>query len=749
MSTVLGLKRYLRPVVLAGEGAYLFGEHGVTALRGRYAEALVPLLDGTRSRAEVVSEAPGGAPAEQVSGLLARLDAADLVAEYPPEVVDPGDVAYWEAAGMEGAAAAERVARARVRLVMLGSIDPALAREACHSAGLAVAGDAAGNADLSVVLCDDYLNAALPEIDRAHRAAGRAWLLAKPTGTTVWIGPVFEPGDGPCWACLAHRLWANRWAEAQVQRARGETGPAPRPEVRVAASVTVGLQVALLHAAHWVAGHRTEERRDILTLDTLTMASARHRLRRRPQCEECGDPALQRDSAWRPPRLVSRPKTAGGGGHAEPPLRVYERYRHLISPITGLVTAIRRDPRAPEPLHSYVASESPTRPAHRPGAMAPSPPGVNGGKGVTALDAEVSALCEALERRSGTFQGDETMVVASYADVRDRAVHPDECQLYHPRQFADRAEWNRAGSPAGYVCAPLDESVPIAWTPVWSLTHDTHRLLPTGLLYYGTPTELSRGFVRADSNGSAAGGSLEDALVQGFLELVERDAVALWWYNRTRQPAVDVTAFRDHWADRIREVYAELGRELWVLDVTSDLGVPAMAAISRRTGAGPEDITFGFGAHFDPGVALRRALTEMNQLLPAVLGSGGPGEHGTRDPGALRWWREATVASHPCLLPDRARPATMPGDHAWPRRPDLLDDVTAIRDLVAARGMELLMLDQTRPDIELPVVKVIVPGMRQIWPRFAPGRLYDVPVRLGRLAAPTAYEDLNDPPPFV
>src|SRR5690606_26525226 len=132
----------------------------------------------------------------------------------------------------------------------------------------------------------------------------------------------------------------------------------------------------------------------------------------------------------------------------------------------------------------------------------------------------------------------------------------------------------------------------------WSLTRDTHRLLPTGLLYYGTPAELSRGFVRADSNGSAAGASLEDALVQGFLELVERDAVALWWYNRTRQPAVDVAAFHDHWADRIRDVYAELGRELWVLDVTSDLGVPAMAAISRRTGAGPENITFGFGAHF-------------------------------------------------------------------------------------------------------------------------------------------------------
>ena len=63
--------------------------------------------------------------------------------------------------------------------------------------------------------------------------------------------------------------------------------------------------------------------------------------------------------------------------------------------------------------------------------------------------------------------------------------------------------------------------------------------------------------------------------------------------------------------------------------------------------------------------------------------------------------------------------------------------------------MELLVLDQTRPDIGLPVVKVMVPGLRHFWARFAPGRLFDVPVRLGRIAAPTAYEDLNPLPIFV
>jgi len=60
--------------------------------------------------------------------------------------------------------------------------------------------------------------------------------------------------------------------------------------------------------------------------------------------------------------------------------------------------------------------------------------------------------------------------------------------------------------------------------------------------------------------------------------------------------------------------------------------------------------------------------------------------------------------------------------------------------------MEFLVLDQTRPDIGMPVVRVIVPGLRHFWPRFAPGRLYDVPVRMGHRDRPLAESDLNPAP---
>jgi oxazoline/thiazoline synthase len=63
--------------------------------------------------------------------------------------------------------------------------------------------------------------------------------------------------------------------------------------------------------------------------------------------------------------------------------------------------------------------------------------------------------------------------------------------------------------------------------------------------------------------------------------------------------------------------------------------------------------------------------------------------------------------------------------------------------------MEVLVLDQTRPDVGLAVAKVIVPGIRPFWARLAPGRLFDVPVELGWLPEPLGEDELNPIPMFL
>jgi oxazoline/thiazoline synthase len=63
--------------------------------------------------------------------------------------------------------------------------------------------------------------------------------------------------------------------------------------------------------------------------------------------------------------------------------------------------------------------------------------------------------------------------------------------------------------------------------------------------------------------------------------------------------------------------------------------------------------------------------------------------------------------------------------------------------MLARRGIEVFVLDQTRPDVNFPVVRVVAPGLRHFWPRFAPGRLYDVPVGEGWLSRPLSEDELN------
>ncbi|WP_371497200.1 TOMM precursor leader peptide-binding protein [Kitasatospora sp. NBC_00374] len=749
---VLAFRRHLRAEVIAGEGAYLISERGTTRLRGAHVEAVAPLLDGTRDLPSLLREAGDRVSAAEIGELLGSLSAAGLVSYRPADQSgrDPRAEAFWELAGLDGSSSSARVTAAQVRILAVGRDDEASVRPAFEAAGLrCVTSDSPDAAELTVVVCDDYLAPVLRRIDLAQRAAGRPWLIAKPTGSVVWSGPVLSADEGACWQCLAHRLRANRVHELTVQHALGLSEPPLGPEASLGATRALGLQLAALQAAKWLAGQPRSERPEIHTLDTLSLRAGRHTVVRRPQCPTCGTPAAGAARMLEPVvlRPARRDPPAGHGRGRRPPTaqQVLDRYGHLVSPICGVVQEITRA-QAPAPLHSFTARTC-TAPEGRAPLRRES-----GGKGATELDARVSALCEALERESGRLHGDEPRIRDTLRGLGEAALPPNSCQLYHERQYRDRAQWNIAHGSYQRICEPLDERTPLDWTPVWSLTGGRQRLLPTAMLFYGShqPGDDAR-YARADSNGCAAGGTLEDAVLRGFLELVERDAVALWWYNRTRQPAVDLSALGDPWIDEVARLHRGQGRELWALDLTADLGVPVVAVLSRRRQGPTEDILFGFGAHFAFPEAVRRAVAEVNQLLPAVApaGPGGPPRYSLQDPAALHWWRTATVDRHPYLLPDPEQRAVRPSDRPSPAGTGTRSDVETAGELVRRHGMELLVLDQTRADIGLPVVRVIVPGLRHFWARFAPGRLYDVPVRLGRLDEPTPYERLNPVPLFV
>jgi ribosomal protein S12 methylthiotransferase accessory factor len=401
-------------------------------------------------------------------------------------------------------------------------------------------------------------------------------------------------------------------------------------------------------------------------------------------------------------------------------------------------------------VHVYLAGNNVARPYHNLAHLRGDLRTLNAGKGTSDGQARASALCEALERYSGVFRGDEPCRRARLPELGESAIPLSDCLLFSDRQYREREARNTTASRFGFIPVPFDREAEIDWSPVWSLTRGAVRYLPTAFCYYDYPQPEEQTYCIACSNGNAAGNTLEEAILQGFLELVERESVALWWYNRVRRPGVDLDSFGEPYLGRLGAFLHRHGREFWALDLTADLGIPVFASVCRRTDGPPEQIVFGFGAHLERRIALLRAVTEMNQMLTSPLLAPEGKELGdpTADPETAHWLRTATAANQPYLLPADGPPraaASYPGTWA----DDLAEDVRSCQALVERAGLEMLVLDQTRPEVGLPVAKVIVPGLRHFWARLAPGRLYDVPVRLGWLERPLTEDELNPIPMFL
>jgi ribosomal protein S12 methylthiotransferase accessory factor len=724
--------------VVPGEGVFVLSPAKHSLLRGRLYELVVPWLDG-RTADDVCQRLRAEASPAEVYYALSQLERKDYLCEAEP-ALPTAQAALWSSQQVAPRTAVQRLAE---RLVVVGAfgVEAGPFRDLLQSLYVRLTDD--GLPD--VVLTDSALRGELQDCNAAALRAGRPWLLVKPAGRQVWIGPLFRPGKTGCWECLAQRLRANFPVAAYLQGRNGNAEAVVPDCAATPATLRVGWGLAANAVASWVVrGELPELEGKLQTLDVPTWQLQTHTLTRLPFCPACGAGGSR---CFQPPALAHCKKTytSDGGHRVVPPEETLARNGHHVSPLTGAVPMLERAASAEDGvLHVYFAGNNSARPYRSLGELRADLRTMNAGKGTSDVQARASALCEGLERYSGVFRGDEPRRRARLAELGGAAVPLNDCLLFSERQYRERDARNAGGSRFGFIPVPFHPDAETEWSPVWSLTRQEVRYLPTAFCYYDYPQPSEQTYCIACSNGCAAGNTLEEAILQGFLELVERDAVALWWYNRVRRPGVDLESFGEPYLDRLRAFLREHGRDFWVLDLTTDLGIPVCASITRRLDGPEEQIMPGFGAHLDPKVALLRAVTEMNQMLSSpLLGlpEKGP-EKEPVDPETAHWLKTATTANQPYLLPAEG-PRRTAASHPPAWTDDVADDVRACQALIERAGMEMLLLDQTRPEVGLPVAKVIVPGLRHFWPRFAPGRLYDVPMRLGWLARPLAEDELN------
>ncbi len=718
--------------VLPPDTACLYSEDRKFFLHGELYCALASAIGkGGRSCRTLVCELERDYPSDMIQEALERLfDRGYIV---PASRGSVGVMAgYWASLGLAPEVAEKNLRKCRVHIQSIDVQGGAELSAALSELGVRVA---ERSPTLTVTMVSDYLEMSLADLNQQHLLKQTPWLLVQPSGIFPLVGPVFSPGKSACWTCLADRMKRNREVRALLDR-EGPRCVAVSPLARRPLG-QAGIQLAAVEIAKAVATEfRTELSDHIISLDLSGATTAKHYVAARPQCPVCGRRKL------RDPRRAPTPIELGAGGklvmtsggyRAVPSRATVARFRKHVSPLTGVVSRLERI-EADLPLNTnYFAVHNFSAPARTVDQLRAGLMGGSFGKGSTAEQGEASALMEAIERYSGIFQGNEIRVARRFTEFPSgQAIHPNDVLLFSDAQHQRRQALAPDAHRSHMGPVPFDQSAKIDWSPVWSLRDECFKYLPTGLLYffYGVGHQ-------ADSNGCAAGNMLGEAIVQGFLELVERDAYAIWWYNRLQRREVDLDQFDDSYARDLQTQLAASGRRLWVLDVTSDFAIPTFVAVAHRVENGNENIVFGSGAHFDGRIALLRALTELNQFLSIGVMRGGTGEKSSLDGST-----PLHLQDHPYLTPCDLPMVQLSSDSKFGHL-DAREQVSACVNIARQQGLDFLALDQTRPDIEVPVVRVIVPGMRHFYRRFAPGRLYDVPIKLGLRDRPLHVNELN------
>ncbi|MEU1674554.1 TOMM precursor leader peptide-binding protein [Streptomyces roseifaciens] len=542
------------------------------------------------------------------------------------------------------------------------------------------------------------------------------------TAQAALIGPWGAQEDAPaaCGACLARR-WQRLRSRSErdaLEVGTDMTGAGLWPVLpdHAVDAIWAVYEAVLLSGRPAGAGRPDGEwhtpadvplpqvtRVDLATLRVTTLP-----LLGDPLCPACGP----LPGPYAPPELVTRPKPGPGASRLRPAGSYPLPQGALANPVCGALGE-----------GTWLNVASPTTSPVAGSVFVRTYAGLSdvtwSGQANSFAASRTLAYLEGLERYAGIHRRHRgEPLVAAYDDVRDEAVDPRTCGTYAPEVYRTDP-----------MLAPFDPAHPIPWVQGYSLRDDRTVLVPRRAVHYGAGLD-SDNFVFESSNGCATGSCLEEAVLFGLLELIERDAFLLGWYGRARLTGIDLASCRGGAVRAMADRAALQGYDVHAFDNRVDLAVPVVTAVAVRRDGGPGTLSFAAGARLDPEEAVEAALSEVLTYLPHLDRQ--VAEHRTAleamaDDFSLvrelthhaRLYGLPRMARHAreYLEPQSVRPlAELYAD--WQRqRPatgDLLDDVLLCRDELTGAGFDVIVVDQTSPEQErmgLCTVSTVVPGL--------------------------------------
>ncbi len=310
---------------------------------------------------------------------------------------------------------------------------------------------------------------------------------------------------------------------------------------------------------------------------------------------------------------------------------------------------------------------------------------VYNGKGATVEESRISAIMEGIERYSSELH-DRRTHFAPYQEMFAHGRVLDPKDLILPKE------------------ADLDRA--IAWVEGYDITNDEEVIIPAQAVFHPLPPHTGQLF-RTSTNGLASGNTFEEAVFHALSEVIERDAWSL--VEASRNTGASVVDIDDPTCLAMQKKFSDAQVEVLVRDITSDIGIPTMAAIADDTLLkDPMLLTIGIGTHTSARIAVMRALTEVAQSRLTQI-------HGAREDTVLAelrkkmgydrakringyWFRDNGTL-------DYSRIASCDSD-------DFLTDIQFMVGALKNKGLDrVIVVDLTREEIGIPVVRVIVPGL--------------------------------------
>lgn len=330
------------------------------------------------------------------------------------------------------------------------------------------------------------------------------------------------------------------------------------------------------------------------------------------------------------------------------------------------------------------------------------------GKGLDLAAAKVSGLMEAIEN----FHAERVrapLVHATWEEMCERGAMLDISRL--PRAAGGAFDPKRR-------VLWLQGHEALGSRPVW---------LPYEIVHtdYTLPLPASSGAFLMSDSGVASGNHPLEATSHAICELVERDAVTLWQFMSDvdrKERRLDLDTVDDGPCRLVLELFERARVRAAVWDVTSDLGIPTFLCTIVDEAPSvfrPLLPSTGTGCHPSREVSLLRALTEAAQTRLTVIAA-------SRDDIGLAFYRRGedreAVRSAMALFD---APAVRRFDDAPTQAATTFDDDVSweLRCLERASIEEVAIVDLTLPEIGIPVVRVVIPGLEGLHdaPAFVPG----------------------------